>query len=144
MNEITNSSAGRSMGWQAILCFVVDRCAQLWGSASTDGRSSTPSEPGWPRPCPSPLHLHGSAFTASSSPRRYERRGNLLCPRCVLRDRTSSCHCHRFVPHHWSTLKHFPRPGDAREWDRDCICLLNLRRDVSQTFRRKWDEHCGG
>ena len=109
-------------------CFVVTRCGRLWESGSTGGRSSTPSGPGWPRPCPSPPPLHGSAFTALSSPRHYETEGRHRPGYSFL-----SCR-HHFLPHHWSTLNHFVSWGRATE--RDCISLLNLRRDITQTW--KW------
>lgn len=48
---------------------------------------------------------------------------------------TSSCHCHPFLPHHWSNTKTL---SAARDLERGCISLLNLRRDITQTFRRKW------
>lgn len=101
---------------------LFDRCGRLWGSGSTGGRSSTPSGPGWPRPCPSPRHLHGSAFTASSSPHRYER-GDRLCPTDGLLGETATAATptsrHRFLPHHWSTLKHFLSWRAKRERERE-------------------------
>lgn len=32
-----------------------------------------------------------------------------VCPSSILRDKTSLCGCHRFLPNHWITLKHFTR-----------------------------------
>ena len=127
---------------------LFDRCGRLWGSGSTGGRSSTPSEPGWPRPCPSPRHLHGSAFTASSSPHRYER-GERLCPTDVLLGETAAnppppapvviVFCH-ITGVHWNTFWAGERKDRERERERErgCISLLNLRRDIIQSFRRKW------
>lgn len=37
---------------------------------------------------------------------------------------------------HWNAFWAGARLQSRRE--RDCICLLNLRRDIIQTFRRKW------
>lgn len=50
----------------------------------------------------------------------------------------AGCRRHRFLPHHWSTLKHFLSWRVKRERERGCISLRNLRRDVRQSFRRKW------
>ena len=127
---------------------LFDRCGQPWGSGSTGGRSSTPSEPEWPRPCPSPRHLHGSAFTASSSPHRYER-GDRLCPTDVLLGETTTPHRRRRRCC-WLSSSSFSATSleytetlselesEARERERGCISLRNLRRDVRQSFRRKW------
>lgn len=72
--KVHSKKASRST--LTLIDHLSDRCVQPWGNASTDGRSSTPSEPGWPRPCPSPPHLHGSASTASSSPPPFEWTGS--------------------------------------------------------------------
>lgn len=62
----------------ALLC--AHRSALPSGRGGTDGRTSTPSVPGWPAPCPSPPPPPVSAFTASSSPRQSELEGQGAAP----------------------------------------------------------------
>lgn len=61
-----------------------------------------------------------------------------VCPSYVLWEKPRAVVVVIFLPHHWSTLKHSLSRGTAREQQRDCISLPNLRRDIIQTFRRKW------
>lgn len=135
----------------------MSRYGRRWGSASTAGRSSTPSEPGWPRPCPSPRHLHGSASTASSSPRRYEeeRLGSVPSEKPPppaappLTTTTTGCRLRRrsravfvvvvFCHITGETLKHFPSWGRAAEPHRRLgRCPTAGQGTLRQAFRRKW------
>lgn len=38
----------------------------------------------------------------------------------------------------WSTLKDFPSGWDKAWEQKEYISLLNLRRDIRRTFRKKW------
>ncbi|XP_045693256.1 corticotropin-releasing factor receptor 1 isoform X2 [Phyllostomus hastatus] len=85
MTKLRASTTSETIQYRvsSCLCSTVSstaRSALPSGRGGTAGRTSTPSAPVWPGPCPSPPPRPGSAFTASSSPRPSEPEGHGTAP----------------------------------------------------------------